>query len=373
MTIPNLALPLLLMLLLAFGEMLFRAKFRGEFVSWRDVVFNLNSGHIVMWYFRGLEVVAYLMLLSHFSLNIISIWPIWLQWIFGFIAWDFCFYWMHRMHHKIPLLWAVHVVHHQGEHFNLSLGIRNSWYSSLSNFPFIAILVVLGLPVEIFVVVSSIHYTVQFYNHNGLVTSSGILDKLMVTPLHHRVHHGMDEPYIDKNFGGTFLWWDRLFGTFQTAVNNVPLRFGTHAPAPSRNPFLASNLPFIQLLNRSIRFASLRPRFNISPAYIARAGFILFLVVIAYVLRETTWDPTQKTLLFTSILISTIAVGAASDNRRWGHVVWLLMTWLLPVVLLFHTTHLDSLNISLSVLLLIHSADSIYQLLYATKFKYETF
>lgn len=88
------------------------------------------------------------------------------------LAWDFCFYWMHRLHLNF-LFYGQFGIHHEGEHFNLSLGIRNSWYSSLSNFPFIVGLAVLGLPVEIFVVVSSMHYTVQFYNHNGWVKRSG--------------------------------------------------------------------------------------------------------------------------------------------------------------------------------------------------------
>jgi len=126
--------------------------------------------------FRGVEIFLFGVLLQHVNLHVVDQWPPVWQWIFAFIAWDFCFYWMHRLHHKIGVLWAVHVVHHQGEHFSLSLGSRNSWYSSLSNFPFIAVLAVLGVPLEIFVTVSSIHYSVQFYNHNGIIGKSGWLE-----------------------------------------------------------------------------------------------------------------------------------------------------------------------------------------------------
>ena len=179
-----LALSFLIMLAFVLAELLILKWVRKTPVPWKDVIFNLNSGHILMWVFRGVEVAAFALLLRHANLHIVDQWPVAAQWVLAFFAWDLCFYWMHRLHHKIPLLWAVHVVHHQGEHFNLSLGVRNSWYSSLTNFPFIAILAVLGVPLEIFLVVSSLHYTVQFYNHNALVNKSGILDKFMVTPSH---------------------------------------------------------------------------------------------------------------------------------------------------------------------------------------------
>jgi Fatty acid hydroxylase superfamily len=181
--------------------------------------------------------------LQHLSLHWVDQWPVAWQWVFAFIGWDFCFYWMHRMHHKLPIFWAVHVVHHQGEHFNLSLGIRNSWYSSLTSFLFVAILAVLGVPLEIFIAVSSFHYSVQFYNHNALVGKSGWLDKIMVTPSNHRVHHGMDPIYVNKNFGGTLLIWDKLFGTYQAERDDVPLRYGVSGSVSSNNPLWANNSP----------------------------------------------------------------------------------------------------------------------------------
>lgn len=356
MNLPNLATPLLLMLLVTFAEILFRARVRHEPAPWRDVVFNLNSGHILLWFFRSMEVVAFAAVLTHFSIGLISTWPTWLQWAFGFVAWDLCFYWMHRLHHKLPLLWAVHVVHHQGEHFNLSLGIRNSWYSSLSNFPFVAILAVLGLPVEIFVVVSSIHYTVQFYNHNGLVGHSGWLDALMVTPLHHRVHHGMDAPYIDKNFGGTLLLWDKLFGTHQVQLADVPLRFGTHAPAVSRNPLLASNLPFF----KSWSMRATPSDWRVSDAYIARAGFVLFLAVIAYVFVDGALPAWQTAAWFALVFGGTLAVGAISDDRAWGIGAWLAIALLLSLGLWLSGIQL---MYGLSIILLIHALDTIYEII----------
>ncbi|MGL4768498.1 MAG: sterol desaturase family protein [Formosimonas sp.] len=357
MNLPNLAAPLLLMLLLTFAEIIFRARVRHEPAPWRDVVFNLNSGHIVLWFFRTAEILAFAAILTHWSTNWVAVWPSWLQWLFGFVAWDACFYWMHRLHHKIPLLWAVHVVHHQGEHFNLSLGIRNSWYSSLSNFPFVAILAVLGLPVELFVVVSSIHYSVQFYNHNGLVGRSGWLDAFLVTPLHHRVHHGMDEPYIDKNFGGTLLLWDYLFGTFQTQVADVPLRFGTHTPMLSHNPWVANHQPFFKA--RQMRSSNIR--LPLPDAYIARAGFVLFLTVIAYVFFDGTLPTGLTVAWFALMVVSTIAIGALSDEQTWGIGLWLLSALLLSMGILLNATHL--MLYVLSSILFAHSVETVYRLI----------
>lgn len=359
MTLPNLALPLLLMLTLTYAEQMYCAKYRTNPPSqapWRDVVFNLNSGHIVMWLGRGLEVLAYAGLFGLFEQHMVAQTPVWLQWMLGFVAWDFCFYWMHRMHHRLSWLWAVHVVHHQGEHFNLSLGVRNSWYSSLSNFPFIAILAVLGLPVEIFVVVSSIHYSIQFYNHNALVGRSGILDRFLVTPLHHRVHHGMDAPYIDKNFGGTFLLWDKIFGTHQLEVAEVPLRFGTHQPIGSHNPWIASNLPFVQLFKPLQRLPALKAARH--GGYIARAGFVLFVCVIGYVWLEAGLAQIDKVGLFGLIFMGTIAIGAASDEKTWGIWLWFGLSLALAAHVLLMATALSVVSMALSAALLTQTIET---------------
>ena len=340
-TTGNLAIPLLLMLLACYMELFALQRWRGIVIVWRDTVFNLNSGHVILWVCRGFELIGYAWVLQHASVHWVADLPLAVQWLFGFIAWDFCFYWMHRLHHKFPSLWAIHGIHHEGEQFNLSLGIRNSWYSSLSNFPFIVGLAVLGLPVEIFVVVSSIHYTVQFYNHNGWIKRSGFLERLMVTPAYHRVHHGMNAVYVDKNFGGTFQIWDFLFGTHQYELPNEPIRYGVAHPTPSNNPFWVNNLPFLNLLGIT-RFADMRRIQNTFPAHlIARAGFVLFLVVVFYVWIEPIWLAGSmaeafdwaRWVLIGLIAVSTVAVGAASDGRVWGMWLWLLLMMVLMVFL----------------------------------------
>lgn len=120
------ALPLALMLALVVADVAGLRWLRGQRAPWRDVIFNLNSGHIVLWLFRGAEVAVFAWLSAHANLHWVDRLGVPGVWIFTFFAWDFCFYWLHRLHHMIPLMWAVHVVHHEGEHFNLSLGVRNS-------------------------------------------------------------------------------------------------------------------------------------------------------------------------------------------------------------------------------------------------------
>src|SRR5471032_1520812 len=328
----DLIIPIVFMLAVVLGEACLLQYLRKEPVNWRDVMFNLNSGHVVLWLFRGLEIFCYGLVVTHFSLNWVSSWPAPLVWIFALLAWDFGFYWLHRLHHKFGPLWAVHVVHHQGEHFNLSLGVRNSWYSSLTNFPFIAILAVLGVPLEVFLVVSSLHYSVQFYNHNALVNKSGILDKFLVTPSHHRVHHGTDKRYINRNFGGTLLLWDKVFGSFQPELDGVEMRYGVKGMAPTHNPLLASNGKLFKWLR--VRFPNWQSRglFHVPELYIGIGGVILFGLVIYYVNHEAALAGAQQAILFALIFGGTLALGGLSDARRWGAIAWVGIALAMPLL-----------------------------------------
>ena len=211
----NLLIGTTLLLILILMEIVFLKVVKEEEIPWREVLLNINSGHILLWINRGWILLAYYYIWQNLGFQWIAAWPVWGQWLFTFFAWDFCYYWSHRMHHTVPLLWNVHSIHHQGEHYSLSLGIRNSWFQSLTSFPFFVILSIIGVPIELFIGVSGIHYFIQFYNHNRIVKKSGFLEYFMITPSHHRVHHGSNPEYLNRNHGGTFVFWDKLFGTFQ--------------------------------------------------------------------------------------------------------------------------------------------------------------
>ncbi|UTW60569.1 sterol desaturase family protein [bacterium SCSIO 12741] len=344
---------LLVLVLVELGFLLFVRK---EKVPWKEVVFNLNSGHIFMWVLRGIEISAFLFIAKHWSFSWIESWPYVLKWVFAFLAWDFCFYWLHRLHHKFPLLWAVHVVHHEGEHFSLSLGIRNSWYSSLTSLPFFVALALIGVPVEIFIATSSIHYFIQFYNHNRVVGKSGWLEKIMITPSHHRVHHGKNPEYLDRNFGGTLVIWDKLFGTFQAEINSVPIEFGVKDYKTNYNVLWANNLPFFKLLG--IRNENGKPQsfiYRVSDYLIGTGGLLLFGLLLFYISIEGRVPVIDQAGLFAIIFLGTIALGGMSEGKLWGLSIWGFVFGILFPALLFYQQISDAILWVLSGLMVIHS------------------
>ncbi|MFK3941452.1 sterol desaturase family protein [Pseudomonas monteilii] len=332
----ELAFPIVVMLLMVTGEAVILRWVRRQTVDWHDVVFNLNAGHIVLWLFRGLEVLCYGLVSTYLSLDLLDAWPSWAIWAFAFLAWDFCFYWLHRFHHHVSVLWAVHVVHHQGEHFNLSLGVRNSWYSSLTSIPFFVVLALLGVPLHVFVAVSILHYSMQFFNHNALTPTLGVLEKLFVTPAHHRVHHIKDRAYSDKNFGGTFILWDKLFGTFSLPPP-THYTYGVGGPRSSANPFWASNVPLLRYLRLSIVPDAKHGSSRVSGGYVFSGALLLFALVIGYIYQygygyeDVHWP---QVVLFIALVVGSLALGGMSEAKAWSVPVWLLVGLGLPCLFL---------------------------------------
>lgn len=326
----NLFLAIFLLLVLVLVEVLYMKYVEKEPIPWREIIFNLNSSHIMTWVGRGFEVVGFDFVLRHAGFGLITQLPVVAQWVFTLFAWDFCFYWMHRLHHKYPLLWAVHVVHHEGEHFSLSLGIRNSWYSSLTALPFFLPLAILGVPTEQFLLIGSFHYFVQFYNHNRVVNKSGWLEHVLVTPSHHRVHHGSNPEYRDKNCGGTFPFWDKWFDTFQEERDDIEIQYGVRHKTPSENPFWANNLPFLTYVFKKrppqyfSQILAKNPR-QINDFFIAVGGIVLFCLLVFYIYQEDKWGGMAEFSLFTLLLAGTISMAGLYENYRWGTWSWLVL------------------------------------------------
>ncbi|HFC00183.1 MAG TPA: fatty acid hydroxylase family protein [Phaeodactylibacter sp.] len=333
----NLAFANGILLILVFLEILFLSVHEKEKIPWREVIFNLNSGHILMWILRGLELGAFHLVYVYWSFELLDGLTYVQQWLFAFVVWDFCFYWLHRLHHQFELLWAVHVVHHEGEHFSLSLGIRNSWYSSVTAIPFFMGLAVIGVPPEIYLIVSSIHYSIQFYNHNRVIKNSGWLEKVMITPSHHEVHHGCNAEYLDKNFGGTFVIWDKIFGTFQPKIKDVPVICGTADYVKTYNVAWASNLPFLKIFNfPKIKNKKSYPDFQLSDTFIVFGGVLLFGLLLHYIFQENTWDNSMKLFFFNIIFWGTIGNGGLADGKYWGLAITEFNFLLLAPVFIFY-------------------------------------
>lgn len=328
----ELAWPIAFMLIFVFGEALFLQLSGRQSVDWHDVIFNIDSGHLMLWLFRGLEITCYGYVTAHWSLDLLATWPAAMVWLFALLAWDFGFYWLHRLHHQWPVFWAVHLIHHQGQHFNLSLGMRNSWYSSLTSIPFFLLLALLGVPLPVFIAISIFHYSVQFYNHNALVPRMRWLEVILITPATHRIHHVNDTRYCNSNYGGTFSFWDRLFGSLEQELPSAPFSYGVGHETPSKNPFWASNLPFLRLLGGR---APTPPaaRFACADWAIASGAVLLFALVIGYVDRYGygygSVDLAQI-VLFTLLAVGAMILGGIAEGRRWAPAAWLALCLALP-------------------------------------------
>lgn len=163
-----------------------------------------------------------------------------------FIAIDFTEYWFHRLSHQVNLLWAAHVVHHQNEFFNLSTGLRTSFFVPIFNILFYLIFPLLGFSPEIIFTIIFLQGFYQLLIHTILVNKLGFLEYIFVTPSVHRVHHGKNEIYIDKNFGKVLLIWDLLFGTYEQETEVV--QFGVKEESNSLNAWQTIVNPFRKLV-----------------------------------------------------------------------------------------------------------------------------
>jgi sterol desaturase/sphingolipid hydroxylase (fatty acid hydroxylase superfamily) len=161
-----------------------------------------------------------------------------IAYIIGFIAIDFYGYWSHRLAHQINFLWNKHAIHHSSEEFNLSCALRQTISSFVNLFTFLLIpAAVLGVPAKVIAITLPIHLFLQFWYHTKHIKKIGVLEQIIVTPSHHRVHHAINPEYIDKNHGQIFIFWDKLFGTYQEELDSVPAVFGITRPAQTWNPF----------------------------------------------------------------------------------------------------------------------------------------
>ena len=167
----------------------------------------------------------------------------------AFVVQDFSGYWMHRLKHRVNIFWNRHIIHHSSEDFNLSCALRQSISNTLR---FAAIFMIpaalLGVPVKIFTILGPLHLFMQFWYHTQLIGKLGLLEYILVTPSHHRVHHAINPEYIDKNYSQILIFWDKLFGTFQPELDDVKPVYGTLKPAQTWNPVIINFKVMWQLI-----------------------------------------------------------------------------------------------------------------------------
>ena len=183
----------------------------------------------------SIGILSYGFMLKHLALfniqNTITVY------ILAFIAIDFQGYWIHRWSHEINIFWNKHIIHHSSEEFNLACALRQSISSFFNLFTFLLLpAAILGIPQIVIATLLPLHLFAQFWYHTRHIDKMGFLEKIIVTPSHHRVHHALNKEYLDKNLSQIFIIWDKLFGTFQEELKNVEPVYGITRPVQTWNP-----------------------------------------------------------------------------------------------------------------------------------------
>jgi alkylglycerol monooxygenase len=204
-----------------------------------DAIANLSCGitsQLSGLFLKILAIGVYQIIFENAALFILE--RNWLYWIALFLLVDFAYYWAHRMSHEINLFWGGHVVHHQSEEYNLSVALRQSSLQIVWTFAFNLPIALLGFSTRDFALISALNTLYQFWIHTETIGKMGWFEYFFNTPSHHRVHHGRNPKYIDKNHAGSLIIWDKMFGTFQ-AEEEKPI-YGITKPINSWNALWAN-------------------------------------------------------------------------------------------------------------------------------------
>ena len=212
-----------------------------------DAITNINAGtlqQLTNTFIAIFKIGVYTWVYESFALQQLP--QSTLTFFIALIAWDFCYYWEHRMVHTINLFWGGHIVHHQSEEYNLSVALRQTSTGFIWGLPFYLPMAILGIHPIQFALVGGINLLYQFWIHTEHINKlPRFFEYIFNTPSHHRVHHGRDPKYIDKNFAGILIIWDRMFGSFK-AEEERP-HYGVTTPLKSWNPVYANFAHYINL------------------------------------------------------------------------------------------------------------------------------
>lgn len=242
----------LIILAMVGGEALFSVLRKDKNYTGKDSWGNLTTvfGYIFLRKFIFAAIFAaclgFFERFALFSLSASSAWT----WALAFLMADFFYYWDHRLGHEINALWAFHNIHHSSEKYNLTVASRLSWVEEIYRWIFLLPLILVGIPLPVVLLVKLLHRTYQGPVHTPYVGRLGWLEYILATPSQHRVHHGRNPQYLDKNYGGVLCVWDRLFGTFE--AEGEPVEYGLVKQIDTVNPIK------IQLIGPQRLLADLR-------------------------------------------------------------------------------------------------------------------
>lgn len=233
-----------------------------DYYRFNDSIANLSQGigsQLVGIFLKTATFFGYLYLFDNWRIYTFpnTFWT----WLLLFLGVDFFYYWFHRMSHEVNALWAAHIVHHQSEEYNLTVALRQSWFQGGFSWVFYLPLAIVGFDPIMFLTVSSFNTLYQFWIHTRTIGKMGPLEWIFNTPSHHRVHHGSNKKYIDKNHAGSLIIWDRMFGTFQAEEEEVV--YGITKPLASWNPVWANFHYWYDLFQIAGQTSSVSTKFKV--------------------------------------------------------------------------------------------------------------
>ena len=197
--------------------------------------FGLLFGNVSISLLTKSSIFFFSLFIYQFKLITINeIFPAWLVWPLTFIVIDFIYYWYHRCSHRIRFLWAVHMNHHSSEEMNFTVALRQPWFGPLTKVPFFAVMPLIGFDPIITAIAGAVSTLYGLLTHTKWVNKLSFLEYILITPSHHRVHHGSNENYIDKNYGNLLIIWDKIFGTY--AEEKEKVNYGIRENVNTFNP-----------------------------------------------------------------------------------------------------------------------------------------
>lgn len=327
-----------------------------KFYRVNDSLNDLSCGisqQIFEIFFKVLVVGAYIWLYDKFTFFNIPLNSI-LAWVICFILVDLGYYWFHRASHEVSFIWGSHIAHHQSEEYNLTVALRQGTFENIFSSVFYLPLAIIGFNPIMFIACHQVNTIYQFWVHTRHVKKIGFLEKIINTPSHHRVHHGKNPIYIDKNYSGVFIIWDKIFGTYEDETEEVV--YGTVKPMESFNPIWANIHYWMELGQKSYEAKGLnklkvfykRPGWNpldpdnefeiphvdaltyqkyhpTVPTWIniyVILQFIPMTVISTYFLdHNSKFDTYEKVFITTFIFLSLINIGALLENKKWAYIL----------------------------------------------------
>ncbi|GLX81183.1 sterol desaturase family protein [Thalassotalea eurytherma] len=249
MTIIVASIPLFLILIAV--ELWFDKKRGTHYYRFNDAINSLSLG--ILSRFTGvlkslLPLSIYVAIYQEFALFELPSNSVWV-WLFAFIIYDLAYYWVHRLNHRIHVMWGSHVVHHSSEEYNLTTALRQTSTPSLLAWLVYLPLAFIGVDPIVFIACASLNLVYQFWVHTRHVNKMPAwFEAIMVAPSHHRVHHALNRDYIDKNYAGVFIVWDKVFQSFQAEKEGIDIVYGVSHQLKSWNPFWANLQVYWNLL-----------------------------------------------------------------------------------------------------------------------------